>query len=100
MDEVDKLVKSAIEEAEVSSGEESVEEAEDEKEKPSKPKIQESFDSLVLPQEVYLEIMDILKKIAKAINEDWRDGDSIVQPTQALCQMIRESGMLDKLEEL
>lgn len=58
---------------------------------------EEEFESIILPKGIYEQLTDILGKIAVALNDDWKPGDSYAQATQALCQSIYESGILDSL---
>jgi len=59
----------------------------------------EKFETLVLPAEVYSELMGILAKVAILLDPNWTRGDSVIEATKALCETIREAKVLENLEE-
>lgn len=51
--------------------------------------------NLVLGKDVYEQVTELLGTVAKAINKDWKPGDSYDEAAQAMCQLMRESGALE-----
>lgn len=97
---VDALLKGAITEAESIVAEAKAREVEPvDATKLRAALAEEEFESLILPSPVYNHLVEILSKIAVAINEEWQPGDSLSQATQALCQSINESGIIEDIVE-
>ena len=59
----------------------------------------EKYESLVLPAEVYKDLMSVLGRVARSINPEWVTGDSVVEATSAMCESIRKAGFLEGLDE-
>ena len=91
-EEVDRLLQTALEEVE----EDLTSEDDGEPNPHITPPREDRFEHLILPQEIYLELVDILKPIAKSLNDSWREGDSLTEAVQAMCQRIREKGIFDE----
>jgi len=94
-EQVDEILESAIEEAE---GTDSSEE-EDEPKDVKKAVLPDEFETISLPKDVHDQFMDVLRIIAKSINEGWQEGDSISEAVQALCQLLYQSGALTGFTE-
>jgi len=94
--ELDELMKSALEDAnEVLDQEPESEEYASH----GVNKLVDEYESLTLPKDVYNQLMGILSEVAKAIEPDWKKGDSVVNAMQALCQLIKESGALNQISK-
>lgn len=92
-DELDKMLEEVEKESKKLSKE--LEEGTDDEPKPE-PKAPE-YQSLMLPVEVYGKMMEVLGIVALSINPTWKEGDSIVQAAEALCDVIVQAGVLERL---
>jgi hypothetical protein len=62
------------------------------------PKAQDlRFESIMLPEDVYHDFMEICGSIAKKVNSDWREGDSIVEAVQVLILLVRQTDVVESL---
>jgi len=97
-DEIDKMMASAMKDVEENLKVEG-EEVDDLDVRTDDRIEKEKYESLVLPADVYRELMEILGHIAKSLSPGWVKGDSVVEATSAMCESIRKAGVLENLDE-
>jgi ParB-like chromosome segregation protein Spo0J len=97
-DQIDSMMATAIKDAEEAMGEDHPDY--DPTKKSSKPKDEEEYEALILPKPIHEQLISILEEIAIIMNPHWKIGDSYALATQTLSQAIRESGFIEKVEEI
>lgn len=53
----------------------------------------DEFESIVLPKPVYEQVVELLGQIAKGLNAEWKEGDSLAEASQALVQFAKTKGV-------
>lgn len=97
--EVDKLVVESTKEAEEAVDDRDLDKAYREP-GDTPPKERERDQPLILTADLHKQYMEVLEGIATAMNEDWREGDSIIEAATALIQSIHEYDIVDKIIDL
>lgn len=60
---------------------------------------EETLDHLTLPTATMKELKAVLGEVAKALNPSWTNRDSLQWATQALCQAVRQTDLLEHIKE-
>lgn len=55
------------------------------------------FESIVLPEDVYKDFMEVCSSISKKVDSNWNEGDSIVEAVQVLILLVRETNVVESL---
>ena len=95
-DQIDTMLKAAIKDADEISDKAEEDDLDDTSGVRTDDTIErDRFESLVLPQDAYRDLMGILSQVARSMDPEWTEGDSVVEATKTLCEAIRAAKILD-----